>query len=153
MQVIIIKWWIIKLLKTLCFCTSSFEINQWNVHWSSTVSRVQLTINTLKSLLHICLQGPISLKVHELIIQILKNSCCSQRISNDQIISQFCTCHDSWAVMARANLWPDTNIRIKIRTTKIFTRFGLWAHKLFVKWVPCLSRNVWFMGLVNLRVL
>ena len=32
MQVIIIKCRIIKLLKTLCFCTSSQEINQWNVH-------------------------------------------------------------------------------------------------------------------------
>ena len=32
MQVIIIKWLIIKLLKTPCFCTSSLEINQWNVH-------------------------------------------------------------------------------------------------------------------------
>ena len=39
MQVIIIKWWIIKLLKTLCFCTSSLEINQWNVHcfWRTPV--------------------------------------------------------------------------------------------------------------------
>ena len=32
MQVIIIKCCIFKLLKTLCFCTSSLEINQWNVH-------------------------------------------------------------------------------------------------------------------------
>ena len=32
MQVIIIKCWIIKLLKTLCFCTRAMEINQWNVH-------------------------------------------------------------------------------------------------------------------------
>ena len=32
MQVILIKQWIIKLLKTLYFCTSSLEINHWNVH-------------------------------------------------------------------------------------------------------------------------
>ena len=32
MQVIIIEWRIIKQLKTLCFCTSSLEINQRNVH-------------------------------------------------------------------------------------------------------------------------
>ena len=32
MQVTRIKCWIIKLLKTLCFCTSPLEINQWNVH-------------------------------------------------------------------------------------------------------------------------
>ena len=31
MEVIMIKCWIIKLLKTLCFCTTLLEINQWNV--------------------------------------------------------------------------------------------------------------------------
>ena len=36
MQVIIIKWWIIKLLKTL-FCTSSLVTNQWNVHYFTPV--------------------------------------------------------------------------------------------------------------------
>ena len=40
MQVIIIKWWIIKLLKTLYFCTSSLETNQWNVHCFSPVVNV-----------------------------------------------------------------------------------------------------------------
>ena len=29
MQVIIIKWWIIKILKTFCFCNSSQEISHW----------------------------------------------------------------------------------------------------------------------------
>ena len=37
MQVILIKQWIIKLLKTLYFCTSSLEINHWNVHCLTTV--------------------------------------------------------------------------------------------------------------------
>ena len=39
--------------------------------------------------------------------------------SNDQISSQFCTCHDSWAVVTCANLWPDQIIKIKIETKRI----------------------------------
>ena len=42
LHVIIIKWWIIKLLKTLSYCTSSLEINQRNVHCFTPV--VQLRI-------------------------------------------------------------------------------------------------------------
>ena len=36
-------------------------------------------------------------------------------ISHDQIMSQLCTCHDSWAVMACANLWPDMNITCLVK--------------------------------------
>ena len=35
-----------------------------------------------------------------------------------------------------ANLWPDSIIKIKIEVWRIFTRFQLWAHKLFVKCIP-----------------
>ena len=45
MQVNIIKWWIIKLLKTLCFCTSSLEINQWNVHFFTPVILITILIH------------------------------------------------------------------------------------------------------------
>ena len=54
----------------------------------------------------------------------------------DQISSQIYTCHDSSAVMACANLWPDWIVEIEIRAKTIFTRFQLWADKCFVKWVP-----------------
>ena len=40
MQVITIICWIIKLVKTLCFCTSSLEINQWNLHCFIPVIRI-----------------------------------------------------------------------------------------------------------------
>ena len=40
MQVIIIKCWINKLLKTLCFCTNSLEINHWNIHCFTPVDYV-----------------------------------------------------------------------------------------------------------------
>ena len=36
--------------------------------------------------------------------------------NNDQTRSQFCTCHDSWAVVTCANLWPGWIVRIEIRT-------------------------------------
>ena len=55
--------------------------------------------------------------------------------SDDQIRSQFCTCHDSSAVMACAKLWPDWDIIFHKTVTCIIKRFGLWAHKSFVKWV------------------
>ena len=37
----------------------------------------------------------------------------------------FCTCHDSWAVMACANLWLDWIIKIKIKENSISIRFQL----------------------------
>ena len=53
----------------------------------------------------------------------------------DHLKSQFCTYHDSWAVMTCAKLWPDGIIGIQMRTKRIFTRFQLYAQKQFVKWV------------------
>ena len=52
-----------------------------------------------------------------------------------QIRQKICTCHDSWAVVACANLLPDWIIRIKMRAKGIFTRFQLWAHKYYMQWV------------------
>ena len=47
MQANIIRWWIIKLLKTLCFCTSSLEINQWNVHcFTPVLFNISCTVKT-----------------------------------------------------------------------------------------------------------
>ena len=46
MQVIIIKWWIIKLLKTLYCCISSLETNQWNVHCFTPVYVVRVRWGT-----------------------------------------------------------------------------------------------------------
>ena len=42
-----------------------------------------------------------------LIIDISKHSFCSGDDADNKIMSQICTCHDSWAVMTRAKLWPD----------------------------------------------
>ena len=71
--------------------------------------------------------GSMSPAVHELTIQILWQCFLgSSEISYDQIMPQLCTCHDSWAVMACANLWPDMNITCLVKL-HIFL-YGL-AHR------------------------
>ena len=76
---------------------------------------------------------------HKEFMSLLSNSCkyiCySYMKSIDLIRSQFCTCHDSWAVMTCAKLWHDWIIRIELKSKWIFKSFQLWAQKLFVKWV------------------
>ena len=63
------------------------------------------------------------------------------------IRSYFCTCHDSWAVMACTKLWPDLIRIFHIKIRYIFSiKFGLWAHGFFAKWanVPgLLSVQLW----------
>ena len=46
----------------------------------------------------------------------------------DQIRSQFCTCHNSWAVMACAKLWHDLIIVIIIKEKRFFRTSQFWAH-------------------------
>ena len=53
-----------------------------------------------------------------------------------QNMLQFCTCHNSSAFVACANLWPDMIIIIKIKAMRILMRFQLWAHKPSVKCAP-----------------
>ena len=54
--------------------------------------------------------------------------------SNYLIWSQFCTGHDSWAVMAGAILWPDLIINCLSRSAYIyiyFLKLGLWTREPF----------------------
>ena len=53
----------------------------------------------------------------------------------DSIKSQFCTCHDSWAVMACEKLWFNLMIIFHKRTAQSFIRFGLLDHQMFMKWM------------------
>ena len=50
--------------------------------------------------------------------------------------SQICACHDSWAVVACAKLWPLLIIVFNFNMLRNFSRFGLQAPKPFVK---CIS--------------
>ena len=53
---------------------------------------------------------------------------CSNLDSYVAMRSQFCTCHDSSAVVACAKLWLHWATNFHARSTLFFTRFGLWAH-------------------------
>ena len=78
--------------------------------------------------------GPISSDFDELMIQISQKYLWPfHGTNNGSIKSQFCTCHDSSAVMACANLWLDRAIKIKIIRKRIFARFQLWAYKPIAK--------------------
>ena len=57
---------------------------------------------------------------------------------NDQIRSQFCTCHSSWAAVTCAKLRPGGVIRIVTKTKRIITRFQSWKCKPFLRWVLCI---------------
>ena len=54
--------------------------------------------------------------------------------SNNSFMSHFYTCHNSWAVVACAKLWHDLVMNFHVRAAHIFTRFGWWADKSFVRW-------------------
>ena len=77
----------------------------------------------------------------KLIIEISQQFVCSKFDSNHPIRSQFCTCHDSFAVMACAKLWTDWMIIFHGRARYIFTKFQLWAHLAFVTWLLVTLNN------------
>ena len=63
-------------------------------------------------------------------------------INDNQISPWCCTCHDSWAVVACAKLWPDYIIWIKSRAKLICRSSRWWVYKVFVTWVPDVTRRV-----------
>ena len=69
-------------------------------------------------------------------LEFLNNSLVYDSDFDNPIRSQICTCHDSSAVVTCAKLWPDWMINLTVWTTWFFTRFGQWAHKPCVEWVP-----------------
>ena len=63
---------------------------------------------------------PFHKQLYKLIIEIYENYICNDFNSNPPIWSQFCTCHDSWAVVAYAKLWLDLMIGFHRRSIYIF---------------------------------
>ena len=63
------------------------------------------------------------------------NHFCSNFDYNVLIMSKFCTCHDSWAVVPYAKLWHDLMTVLLNRAIYYCAKFGLWIHKPFVKWI------------------
>ena len=77
--------------------------------------------------------------IYELVIKILlKIVFALNQMAYILTRSQCCTCHDSWAVVACAKLWPHLTIIFHVRVTCNLTRFRLWALKHFVKQSNCL---------------
>ena len=79
--------------------------------------------------------------------------CSSYAIYNYPIKSQFCTCHDSWAVVTCVKFWRDFVIIIKVKTSRIFTRFQLCAHKVFVKWVSDLGLPLPYASFPRMQIM
>ena len=64
-------------------------------------------------------RGPISQTVYKLTTEILWTLFCSGFHLNGPVRSAFCTCHDSWAVVICAKLWPDMIIILITRPSLI----------------------------------
>ena len=65
----------------------------------------------------------------------LNIACCSYTKNNVSIRSQLCTCHDSWAVMTCANLWPDLINKI-LTNTKKFQKISIMGSWIVYVLVP-----------------
>ena len=62
-------------------------------------------------------KGPILSTLYELIMEICINPwnhVYSTVDSNNPIRSLICTCHDSWAVVACVNIWPDLTVSFRV---------------------------------------
>ena len=57
---------------------------------------------------------------------------CSNVLSNHSVRSQFCTCYDSWAVVACAKLLPDLIIIIHVRTTDLNELINCFSYRIIV---------------------
>ena len=74
---------------------------------------------------------------HDLIIQILQKKIISHMKNNNNIRSQFCTCHDSSAVVTCANLWPGWIIEIMIKSENNFHKISIRGSlSTCTQWVP-----------------
>ena len=60
-------------------------------------------------------------------------------------MSQFCTCHDIWAVVTYAKLWPDGPLKIKIIASNNF-------HKISIifSWIMC-EMHSWEIAMFRIR--
>ena len=106
------------------FSWCPFERTSWWMcvmqHWIQTVSAYRCW-------------GPLTQAFHELIIQFFQKYIL---VLCSIMMPQFCACHDSRAVAACANVWPDFIYKIWIVTRWISVRCRQWAPKRLMKRVP-----------------
>ena len=61
----------------------------------------------------------------------------SRMKNNNKMRSQFCTCHDSWAVVTCANLWPGWITEIMIKSENDFHKISIMSSwSTCTQWVP-----------------
>ena len=84
---------------------------------------------------------------------LFKKICCSDIKTNDPITTQFCTCHDSSAVMTCAKLWYDLVIIVKVRVKFIFTKFQMWVHKTLCIMGPLSKWRIHKMNMSSLNII
>ena len=66
-------------------------------------------------------------------LNLMKKKSCYNCDFNDPTRAQFCTCHDSVAVVTCAKLWPGQIIIFHTTVARINTKFVLWAHRVLVR--------------------
>ena len=99
---------------------------------------------------------PISQTVHELIIVWI--FCCCNFGCNDPIRSQFCTCHDSTAVMCKIVIWSDhylsCNIIQYFHKMRFELVYCLWdeflPHMLMERSLP-MEQKIWWEFVVSAK--
>ena len=108
------------------------------MHFQYCLKNTLLLLRFVKIYVHSCINvfspsshGSILPIVYEIIIQMLQNMQCLKAMN--QWRSQFCTWHNSSAVVPCEHLQPDWIITIKVKAF-FSKRFHSCADKLFVKW-------------------
>ena len=66
----------------------------------------------------------------------MKTSPCCNSVAGHQIATNFCTCHDSTAVVPCTKFCSDHCIRIEMRVKRNFHRIWIAMEKALVKWGP-----------------
>ena len=136
-----------------------FLLNQYKVHTSSRVGLISWSHESQVPAAHLwcpgglvcCIQfasqlphsapvtvglGHISWRILPSIFKFDKRSVYSNSITNNPIATNICTCHDSCAVVACANVCNNQYIRIWMRMKWNCHHIWISKEKLFVKWVP-----------------
>ena len=103
--------------------------NEWCVLWDHTVGRVFQSAIYIHKMMSQAAEftatiGGVSSMTHFTQFTNGLYAYSLNLYSNDSVRSQFCTCHDSSAVMTCAKLGPDQIMIFQVKVTWIFTRFG-----------------------------
>ena len=129
-------YWLGEVIKQVCY------VSKPSVHTNHGIS-VVLILHALRISLKTKHARVIGSRGHtrneDLISSIWSESCkklyCIYAKNDYQIRSQFCTGHDSSAVVTCAYLWSVHIVTIMMQTKGIFIRFQLSASKPLAKWI------------------